>query len=67
MGNLKKCDYCASGYYCPPMEFNCVLCGCGPAPALPWEPGPKPETEKETAAALEKLFAECGERPPTKH
>ena|SRR5215831_17002097 len=49
----RKCPYCAHGWRHP--VGNCVLCGWGPAPALPWECyglDHKPETLAEHAMGL---------------
>jgi hypothetical protein len=60
MDILEKCPNCPRGYYAQAIgEFNCVICGYGPAPSLPWEPGPKPETDEQIEAALQELRRRC--------
>ena len=59
---LEKCRDCERGFRASNIgEFNCVLCGNGPAPSIPWEAEgkPKPETEEQIAAALDGLRARC--------
>lgn len=59
---LRKCPDCPRGYYAPAIfEFDCVICGAGPSPSLPWENRgvPKPETEEQITEALDDLRRRC--------
>lgn len=68
---MQKCQHCERGYYAQAIfEFNCVICGRGPAPLLPWDiavggTGSKPETNEQIEAALADLRRRCGK--PTAH